>query len=121
MNEKSALRALFAPSPAGVLGHGLDGLGQSVLASRREILVHDPLVRDTVDHRLLELEFLERRRLVARGDRLLHVLDRAAQRRFEARVVLAPRFALTGALASLRSVGHLQKPSLPGVGKKDRA
>src|SRR5438105_7511496 len=78
--------------------------------------MHDLLVGDAVDHRLLCLEFLGRGRLVTAGDGFLDFLQRSAQRRLEARVVLTPHFRLPGTFACLGSVCHVRESSLATVG-----
>src|SRR6266576_1003730 len=95
-SKKKRRAALFSVTNYKRLRHRLDGLRQSRLVSRGGVLVHDLLVGDAVDHRLLRLEFLGRGCLVAAGDGLLDLLQRGAQRRLEARIVLTPHFSLPG-------------------------
>src|SRR6185369_691283 len=95
-----------------LLGQGLDRLSEASLAARRRVLVHDLLVGDAIDHRLLGLQFLGRRGLVAGADRLSDFLDRGAQRRLEARVALPRCLGLPGTLARLGGIGHGTKSLL---------
>src|ERR1700688_4406465 len=94
------------------LRHGFDCVREAMLASRYEVLVHDLLVRDAVDHRLLCLQLLRCGSFVAGGDRLPDVADGGAQRALEARVALARRLALPGALLGLKCVCHEKYLSL---------
>src|SRR6185503_4274238 len=84
----------------------LDLRGQAALVSRGLVLVDDALVGDVVDGRLLGAE----RRLggphIARGDRLLDLLDGAAQLGAQALVGGALLDARLGALGCLFGVGH---------------
>src|SRR5258708_4242056 len=84
----------------------LDLLRETALVTRGLVLVDDALVRDVVDGRLLGAEHALGRRRVAGGDRLLHFLDRAAQRRAQALVGAALLGRLLGALRGLFGIRH---------------
>src|ERR1700730_1200783 len=114
--KKSAARRLFPVRTTTSLRQRLDGLRQSRLVSRRRVLVHDLLVGDAVDHRLLRLEFLGRGRLVAAGDGLLDFLQRGAQRRLETSVVLTSHLRLPGTFARLGGVCHVRESLIGTVG-----
>ena len=69
--------------------------------------MHDALIGDAIDDRLRLAERRRRESLVARGNRLFHLLDGRTQFGFLAGVSLTRRFRLPGALAGLRRVGRL--------------
>src|SRR5437773_2028368 len=72
-------------------------------------MAYSPFVHPVTAAGVRRLGFHQRRRgglLVARGDRLLHVLDRAARGRVQAYVVAAALDRLAGALAGRFDVCH---------------
>src|SRR5262245_40183193 len=83
-------------------GHGLDRCGEPALVARRRVLVEDLLVRDGVDDALRLPHLGLRRGLVARSNRLAHLLERRAQLRALGCVVGVAFEGLPGALAGLR-------------------
>ena len=94
------------PGAAAVLER-LDGSREAALLACGKVLVHDVLVGDRVDHALRLLEDGLRSALVARIDGLANLLDCGAQGRTLTHVVSALLGCLTGALASLNGIGHV--------------
>src|SRR5512146_180508 len=84
----------------------LDGAGETALLPIGGFRMQDALGRDAVDYALRGLQRALGGGFVARGDRLLDVLDRAAHRGAKAHVVGAALFRLAGALARRSDVCH---------------
>ena len=83
-----------------------DGAGEAALVAVGGVSVQHTLRCDAIDHALRLLQHALGGGLVARGDRFLHVLDRAAHRGAQAHVVDAALFRLAGALARGSDVCH---------------
>ncbi len=90
-----------------LLTHAFDGLYEIALHARCEILVHNFLVSDTIDHRLRFLHLLLRSGLVASVHCFLHFLNGSAKLRAKRCVVGALFVVLTGTLFSLGGVCHV--------------
>lgn len=87
----------------------LDGGGQATLEARRLVLVNDFLVGDGVDGAHRFAEHLLRGGLVARGNRLAHLLDGGAQFGALAEIACAVLERLAGTLAGLGGIGHVNE------------
>src|SRR5262245_27957718 len=98
-----------ARRPARASGHRLDAGCQPALLAGGGVLVNDVLVGDRVDQAEGTLVDGARGLLVARGDRLPDVPDRASQLRAQGGVVQAALFGLPRALARRCDVGHCYK------------
>src|SRR6185295_10708969 len=95
--------------------HRLDGVREAAFLARGGVLVQHALAGDAVDDALR----LGQRRgggfLVAGGDRLLDVLDRAARGGAQAGVAGAAQYRLVGALARGLDVCHWQSETEKGA------
>ena len=80
------------------------------------VAVQDAFRHDAVDDALRGAQRLRRRFGVARGERLLDVLDRRAHRGAQAHVVVAPLDRLASALARRLDVGHERTMPLKRAG-----
>src|SRR6266545_2302176 len=89
-------------------GHRLEPHREPALVPRSLVLVDHFLVGDAVDDAARIAQDFPRGGLVAGLDRPGDALDRAPQRRAQARVVPAPRFGLTGRLARALRIRHVR-------------
>src|SRR5258708_16213789 len=96
------------PFGAESAGHRLEPHRKAALVPRRLVLVDHFLVGDAVDDAARVAQGFPRGGLVAGLDRPGDALDRAGQRRAQARVVPAPRFGLTGRLARALRIRHVR-------------
>src|SRR5262249_29705726 len=115
MQSQKAERRPEPPSAYGVTNASGSGgeslhLGREVALMSRGFIAGDgALVGDAVDGRGLGLEDRDGGLLVARGDRLLHFLDRAAQLGAQAHVGRALLDGLASAFRGLLGVRHCSR------------